>query len=340
MTSVDQKLKLLHLARIFEEETDDSHGLTGPQLIERLAQRGVSVERKTLYDDIKCLVAFGYDIQKYQRAPVEYGLAARDFQEGELLLLADAVQSSRFLTQRKSDALVKSIGKLGGRHVAADLKKRVHVEGRIKMQNESVFYNIDAIQRAIAVKRKVEFHYFKHDEFKKRVMQHAGDLYRETPVQLVYMGDCYYLVTWNDRHEGFANYRVDRMLHIEVSEEPATRNERIAEFDVAQYEQRTFGMFNGAAVPVTLLVEAGAMSAVIDRFGKDVASTAAGEGSARVHATVMESPTFFGWLATFGTQVVIEKPQALRDAYHDYLQRIVQVYEACDSHGDSLGGRR
>ena len=91
---------------------------------------------------------------------------------------------------------------------------------------------------------------------------------------------------------------------------------------------------------MTLLVEANAMSAVIDRFGKDVASTAAGEGSARVHATVMESPTFFGWLATFGTQVVIEKPQALRDAYHDYLQRIVQAYEACDSHGDSLGGRR
>ena len=326
MPKADQKLKLLYLAKIFEEETDDNHGLTGPQLIDRLADYGIALERKTLYRDIQCLIDFGYDIQKYQRAPVEYGLATRDFQESELYLLADAVQSSRFLTKRKSDALIKSLGKLGGKHIAADIRKRIHVEGRIKTQNESVYYNLDAIQRAIAAKRKVEFLYFKHDQNKNRVMQHDGRVYCETPVQLVYMNDCYYLVTWNDKHAGFTNYRVDRMLRIEVSKEHATRNERIAEFDVAQYEQRTFDMFNGEAVSVTLVVKETAMSAVLDRFGKEITTTPVGTDAARIHVTVMQSPTFFGWLATFGNDVTIEAPATLKSAYCNYLKGILANY--------------
>lgn len=154
---VANKLKLMHLARIFERETDDDHGLTAPQIIGKLAELGVNVERKTLYRDIDCLRAFGYNILKYNRAPVEYGLATRDFQEQELLLLADAVQSSKFLTESKSRSLVEGIGKLGSKYMDENLRKQVHVEGRIKSQNESVFYNIDAIQRAISLRRKIEF---------------------------------------------------------------------------------------------------------------------------------------------------------------------------------------
>ena len=184
---VASKLKLLHLARIFERETDDDHGLTAPQIIGKLAELGVNVERKTLYRDIDCLRAFGYNILKYNRAPVEYGLATRDFQEQELLLLADAVQSSKFLTESKSRSLVEGIGKLGSKYMDENLRKQVHVEGRIKSQNESVFYNIDAIQRAISLRRKIEFRYFKYDEHKKRVTSKHGDgseIYKETPVQL------------------------------------------------------------------------------------------------------------------------------------------------------------
>lgn len=327
MPQASQKLKLLYLARILEQETDDTHGLTGPQLIERLDQLGVHEERKTLYDDIAALQSFGYNIQKYQRRPIEYGLATRSFQREELLLMADAVQSSRSITQRKSDSLVRAIAGLGSRYMADDLRKRLHVEGRIKAQNESVYYNLDAIQRAMGAKRKVAFRYFKHNESKRRVLQHGGALYVETPVQLVYMNECYYLVVWNDKHEGFANYRVDRMLDIEVSDEDATHNKRIAEFDIGKYQQRVFDMFTGQPTGVTLLVKAGAMSAVLDRLGSEVTATPAGEGLARVHATVMESPTFFGWLATLGTDVRIEKPDSLKAAYLDYLQGIQEQYQ-------------
>lgn len=323
---VASKLKLLHLARIFESETDAEHGLTGPQLIARLAEAGISVERKTLYRDIACLQAFGYDIVKYDRRPVEYGLATRAFQEGQLLLLADAVQSSRFLTERKSRELVRLVGTLGSRHMAESLKKRLHVEGRIRSQNESAFNNLDAIQRAIDAARKVEFRYFKYDERKRKAWCHGGAVYVETPVQLIYMDDQYYLVAWNEKHQGFANYRVDRMSGIRVSDEEAVRNKQIASFKVDQYRQRAFGMYSGATVGMVLRVRASAMSTVIDRFGKDVAVRPLADGEALVNVTVMEAPTFYGWLATLGTQVRIESPQRARDAYADYLERIVDTY--------------
>lgn len=327
MSKEAQKLKMLHLVQIFEEETDDQHGLTTPQIIEKLAERGVEAERKALYHDFDCLRDMGYDIQKYQRSKVEYGLASRDFQEGELLLLADAVQSSRFLTAKKAASLVKSISKLGSKYMAKDLAKKIHVEGRIGTQNESVYYNVDAIQRALTAKRKVEFRYFKLDERKRRVEQHNGMPYIETPVQLLYMDDVYYLVVWNDAHQGFANYRVDRMKNIEVSAEEATRNEEIATFDAAKYQQRVFGMFGGESVPVTLRVKAHVMSSVVDRFGADVKSVPLEEGVARVSAVVLEAPTFYGWLVQFGDDIVIEAPESLRNSYVAYLRDVVATYE-------------
>lgn len=326
MSAANQRLKLLYLARILQEETDEGHGLTCPQLCERLAERGIKVERKTFYRDIQSLIDFGYDIQKIPHNPVEYALVTREFQDQELILMADAVQSSKFLTQRKADTLVAAIEKLGSKHLAASLKKRIHVEGRIKAQNESVFYNIDAIGRAISMRRKVEFKYFQYDANKKRVLRRNGAIYKETPVQLLYTNDCYYLVAWSEQHESFVNYRVDRMLSINVSEEEATRNKSIAAFDATQYQQRSFDMFNGQPTTVTLLAKASAMNAVVDRFGEDVLVTPAEKDIARVHVTIMESPTFYGWLAQFGEDITIEAPQSTRAAYAAHLHSILRSY--------------
>ena len=326
MATTAQKLKLLHLARILETETDHDHGLTGPQLIERLAELGISVERKTLYRDLDCLREFGYEIGKYQCAPVEYRLENHVLEESELLLLADAVQSSRFLTERKIAKLMKCISRLGSKYWAEEMKKSLHVEGRIHSQNESVYYNLDAIQKAITAKKKICFQYFKYDNRKNRTPQHDGRVYEVTPLHLVYMDDCYYLVAWSDKYQGTTNYRVDRMKRIDVSEEDATRNEGTAKFDAAKYQERVFGMYSGDAIVVTLLVKPDAISTVIDRFGEKVDAEAIEDGSMRVRAKVMQAPTFYGWLATLGTNVIIEQPQSLKDAYRTYLQGIIEQY--------------
>lgn len=331
MPQENQKLKLLHLVRLFHEETDPDHGLTMPQILEHLAGKGITAERKAIYRDIEALRSFGPDITTLPRRPVEYALASREFSLSEMLLLADAVQGSRFLTQGKSDALVRSIKTLGSRHQAKALAKRTHVEGRVKTQNESVFSNVDCIHEALREKRKVSFKYFKYGADKRRVMQHGGQSYVETPVQLVYSDGFYYLIAYNDRHDSLVTYRVDRMTSLMICDEKAARSELISSFDVAEHERRAFGMYQGDPVPLTLRVREDAMSGVIDRLGRDVTATPAGEGWAHVAATAMASPVLFGWLAQFGDAVVVEKPTSLARAYADHLRAILAA------HGEGLG---
>ncbi|MGI6536570.1 MAG: helix-turn-helix transcriptional regulator [Eggerthellaceae bacterium] len=334
MPRENQKLKLLYLAKIFQEETDGKVGLTMPQIIEHLREYGISAERKALYRDIKALREFGMDIRRYNRSPMQYALANREFSQPELLLLVDAVQSSRFLDIEKSRELIDSIRTLASKRQREALSKRMHVEGRIKMQNESVFYNVDIVQEAIQAHHKVSFHYFKYDVEKKKERQHGGDRYLESPVELIYSDGYYYLVAYNDKHDDFTNYRVDRMTEVMVSDEPATRNERIALFDPEAYTAQAFSMFNGEPKTISLIVDGDVMSSIVDRFGSDVESHALDESHARVYARVKVSDVFYGWLAQFGTKVRVEKPQSVVQGYTDYLQRIVDAYRE----GGAAGG--
>jgi predicted DNA-binding transcriptional regulator YafY len=327
MTEIGKRMKILYLMRIFNEETDEAVGLTMPQIIGRLSEMGISAERKAVYRDIEALRQFGMDIRVFQRAPVEYALVNRRFSLPELLLMTDAVQSSRFLTKGKSEDLVRSIKTLASKREAKSLSKRMHVEGRIKMQNESVYHNVDIIQEALRLKRKVEFQYYKYDLEKNKKLQHDGMVYMETPVQLIYSDGYYYLVVYNDKHTNFTNYRVDRMVEVKISEERATRNADIATFDVTEYESRAFGMYRGEAISVDLLVKEDAMSGVIDRFGKDVQVTPYDDEHAKVHAVVMESPVFYGWVAQYGDSIRIVQPKRLVDGYVDYLKGIIGSYE-------------
>ena len=321
-----QKLKLLYLMQMLYEQTDEAHGLTTPELIEGLAERGIDAERKSVYRDIETLRSFGMDIVKLPTRPVSYALGSRTFSGAELMLLTDAVQSSRFLTQRMANRLAAGVATLGSRHQVRSLKKHVHVEGRIKMQNESVFHHVDTIHEALSQRRKVAFRYVKYDAAKRPVPQKEGRTYCETPVRLIYSEGCYYLIAYNDKHESFPTYRVDRMQGLRIADEPAARNQAIATFDAEAYSARTFSMFGGTTQRVTLRVDESVMGALIDRFGKDVESTVAEDGAARAYVTVAPSPVFFGWLAQFGRAMRIEAPAALVAEYAAYLREILEDY--------------
>ena len=327
----NQKLKILHLRQMLLDETDDEHGLTMAEIIERLAEKGISAERKAIYRDLDALRDYGMDIIKrsgVETGVAEYAVGSREFEMPELLLLVDAVQSSRFLTERKSLALVHHIGKLASRYQADMLAGRVHVEGRIKMQNESIYYNVNDIQQAIARRRKIAFRYLSYDVDKKAVLRKDGKLYRENPLCLVYRDDFYYLVTYNDRHEAFLKYRVDRMRNIKIVDEPVTRNAAIATFDVDSYVQQSFSMYNGDPRMVELVVDPDLAGPIIDRFGKDVQMMRTEDGMARVDVRVMVSATFFGWLAQFGTKARIVAPTDVAERYRDFLAEIVANYGA------------
>ncbi len=321
-----RKAKILYLRDILLEETDDEHGLSMPQLIERLQEKGIEAERKAIYDDLDTLQAYGLDVIKRRGATTEYAVGGRAFELPELLLLADAVQSSRFLTVKKSSALIGKLQKFTSLHNKRLFDKSMHVAGRIKMQNESIYYNIDTIQEAIRRRNKIVFYYSEYGIDKKAVLRREGKQYQECPIDLIYKDENYYLCTYNETHESCLRYRVDRMVNIEITEEPIPHLDVIKGFDVQEFASRAFGMFGGEPVNAVLIVRRSLIDSIIDRFGNDVLVYKVDENRAKVHVSILKSNVFFGWLAQFGSNIVIESPYSLALEYQEYLKGIIATY--------------
>lgn len=322
-----QKLKVLHLMDILRTETDPEHGLTMPQLIEKLAERGIGAERKGLYKDIETLREFGMDVRQLKRQPVQYALCERDFDLSQLTLLVDAVQSSRFLSDGASRALVRSVRQLASAEEKKALNKQVHVHGRPKRQDQSDFASVDLLQRAMAEKSKVSFRYYRYGAGKERVARKGGAAHVATPVNLTYSDGSYYLVAYSAADGEIRNYRVDRMGQIAVTGEPAERNEAIASYDPEEAARTAFGMYGGERVVATMRVDADLMNVVVDRFGRDVDAVPSDDGeAATITVPVRVSPVLYGWLATLGDGAEILGPKSLRDGYAEWLKGILRNY--------------
>ena len=323
----NQKEKLLTLLRVLQAESDREQGLTMPQIIERLEEAGLSAERKSVYRDLEALRNAGFDVRTLPTRPVQYALVRTDLGFDDVMMLIDVVQSSPFLTERKSNQLVKNLKDLVSRRERRSLDKRVHVQGRIRNQNESIFHNVDRIHEAMQLKRKVEFLYYSFDTSLKRVARHGGKRYAVTPVRIVFSENNYYLVAYVDGEGSddgeFRTYRIDRMRIAQLSDMPATRNSAIANYGPEEFAYQSFGMFHGNRVTATLHVEAPLMDAIVDRFGRDVEVVKSTDKFADVRVKVQKSPQFFGWIAGLSGHVTIRAPKRLAAEYRDWLQSLV-----------------
>lgn len=318
------KLKLLALVRILQAETDSNQGLSMPQIIERLAEQGITAERKAIYRDINALQEAGFDIQTLPKRPVEYVLVRNQLNFDDVMMLVDIVQSSRFITQSKSNQLVKSLKSLVSERERKLLSKRVHVQDRIKNPSGSIFHNVDTIHEALQRKRKIEFLYFSYDANLKRVPRHGGKRYVLTPVKVVYADNNYYLAAYDDEDKKIKTYRIDRMELLQVSESPAVRNETVANYEYEDFAYRSFSMFHGVPECVTLRVDNQLMDVIVDTFGQDVSVTLHDGSSSDIRANVRVSPQFFGWVAGLDGKAVIKAPKHVKAAYNDWLRSLIQ----------------
>jgi predicted DNA-binding transcriptional regulator YafY len=323
----NQKLKLLFLMQMFMQKTDDENGLTMAQIISGLDAKGVKAERKSIYDDINYLREFGLDIITSKGQTTEYYIGSREFEFPELILLVDAVQCSKFLTEKKSNSLIKKLETLASASQVKLLQRQVFVAGRVKMQNESIFYNVDSIQRALISRKKISFSYYDYDVEKKKVARRDGHIYIVTPIGLVYIDDYYYLVTYSEKYEGFANYRVDRMLNIDILEERGDIVPSSRAFNISEYCQRKISMFGGEDTRVQLVLDKSLMNPLIDRFGKDVRVEKEGDEAARAYIAIASSGPFFGWLTQFGDLIRIDKPESLKQEFLKFLKKIQKQYK-------------
>lgn len=267
----NQKLRLIYLAKIFMEKTDEEHYLTTTQLIDALSAYGISVERKTIYTDMESLRTVGLDIIGQQVGKVYYyHLGGRQFELAELKLLVDSVQSAKFITEKKSNQLIKKLEGLTSKYEAKQLQRQVYVAGRIKAHNESIYYNVDQIHTAIGNNVKIQFQYFQWNVNKEQVLRHHGKTYCISPWALSWDDENYYLVGFDNEADQIKHYRVDKMLKLKLTSEKREGEEYFKQFNMAAYAKKMFGMFGGEEEIVKLRCKNEFAGVIIDRFGKDV----------------------------------------------------------------------
>ena len=309
--SANQKLKLLYLMRILLTETDESHMLTANELLARLAGYEIIAERKTLYDDIEALRRFGVDIVMERSKTFGYYVAGRDFELPELKLLADAVQASKFITEKKSMELIRKLESLVSKYDAGKLRRQVFIRNRVKSMNESIYYSVDALHEAIAEGKKISFKYFDYNVQKKQVFRRGGALYVVSPAALTWNEENYYLIAYSQERGAITHFRVDRMSGVKKLDEQ--RDPAAAGFKLAEYSRKVFGMFGGEESDVSLRVNNQIIGAIVDRFGKDIIMIPDGDEHFTVSVRVAISPIFCGWLFQFGELCQVLSPQSLID---------------------------
>ena len=328
-----QKLKLLALQKILLEKTDEEHGFTVTELIEELEKYGIRAERKSLYDDLKNLELFGLDICRIKSNTTRYYIGNRDFQLPELKLLVDAIQSSKFITRKKSLELIGKIQKLVSENQGRELKRQIFITNRVKTLNEKIYYNVDTIHSAILKKCRVEFIYMQwqiNPENRcqlEKVARRDGKSYNVLPLSLCWDDENYYLIGYDAEAEKIKHYRVDKMESIRLAEKVDSDNEIYKDFDPAGYSKKVFSMYGGEEVEVTLIIDNSLAGVIADRFGSDVFITQKDENNFMVTAKIAISPQFFAWLFGLGDKVKIESPDYVAEEYHNRLKATCEKYQ-------------
>lgn len=321
------KIKLLKIWEILKQESDEDRPLTTSMIIDRLADHGISCDRRTLYADINELIKNGYDI-KYRHGQHSnlYYIEKRAFDIPELRIMMDAVQAANFITEQKSAELIDKIAALGGSNQARLLKSNVVEFNTTKHSNEDIYLNVSTLSDGISCGKKVSFRYFDLD-CNKRVLRKNGDKYIVNPVNLVYTNDNYYLIGYHDNHNAVTTYRVDRMQDVEVTDEDINAAARPQSLDVSEHRKQAFSMFGGESVEVSFEADKSILDVIYDKFGEDLPVYCKPDNRVTFSAAVQLSPVFFGWCCMLGEKLKIVGPDSVVKAYINYIDGIISDYK-------------
>lgn len=324
----NQKLKLSMLCKIMQEETDDEHWLTLQQIIKKLEAYDITAERKSLYDDFKCMDdKLDVEIIKEQIGrETYYHVGARQFQLAEVKLLIDAIQSSKFISQNKSKELIKKMKGFVSKYQADKLQRQVYVNDRVKTMNESTYYAVDDLHAAIAENKKVTFQYCSWTVEKNLEPRKDGALYKVSPWALTWADENYYLVAYDSEAGKVKHYRVDKMLHLDKIDEKREGEEFFNNFDMGTYALENFSMFGGDIKRVHIEFPNDKVGIFIDRFGKDIQIRKVTDDRSMIAVDVAVSSQFFGWIFSLGKDVKVTGPDAVVEKMREEAKAFLKNY--------------
>jgi predicted DNA-binding transcriptional regulator YafY len=301
----ESQIRILHLFQFLYRNTDEMNPASVADILRFWELQGICSERKQVYKDIALLQDFGVDVIRIKSTQNHYFIGDRLFELPELKLLVDAVESSRFITSKKSGDLIRKLGQLTSNTQAEQLDRHIYMDGMPKPSNEAIYYIVDTIQSSIQSNQQISFQYYEYLPTKEKVLKHQGYRYQFTPYALIWNRDHYYVVGWSEKHMKLSQFRVDRMTSVEMMDQPG---HQLLGFELAEYVQKVFGMYPDDLQMVTLFCENDVMRSIIDRFGEGVRTEIVDDDHFQAVVEVAPSPPFFGWIFTFAGKIRILKP--------------------------------
>lgn len=301
----ESKSRLLYMLKYLWQNTDAEHYATTADILAFLKGNGISCDRKTIPGDIAKLCDIGIDIEEERSRENRYSLSSHLFTLPELKLLIDAVESSKFITVKKSAELIEKLSQMTSIHQAAELKSNLYVSERVKPLNEQIYYLVDNINTAINRGKQISFRYFHYDQHRKEVPNNDGKRYFFSPYCLVWNEDHYYAIGYSEKHRKLGTFRVDRMKEVEILSADAAA--KPADFNLPEFTRRVFDMYDGETKKVTLVCKNDLMNYIVDRFGDEVDTVPGDCGHFRAVAEVSVSQTFshgcFSSTEIYGSQL-------------------------------------
>lgn len=317
------KLIPLYIRDYLEQNTDQDHPANAQTLIHMLAGHNIICERKTIYSSISALQDYGVDIVNIRGKNGGYYIASRNFELSELKLLIDAVQSSRFLTEKKSRELIEKLCQQCNRFDASLMHRDIVIERRVKSMNETIYFNVDAIQEAISQNRQISFRYFDWGMDGKR--HYREKEYLASPYGLCQNNENCYLLAHSPRH-GVTHYRVDRMSDIVLTEQKRAPCPELTGKKLVSHANQLFQMYSGETLQVKLRFHKSLVNAVFDRFGRQTMLIPDDEEHFTFTAEVAVSPLFLSWVIGFGEKAQILHPQSVVDACAELCQTAISSH--------------
>ncbi|MCD8099387.1 MAG: WYL domain-containing protein [Oscillospiraceae bacterium] len=320
-----QKIKLVKLLDLLRQESDEQHPFTTNQICDYMLSIDIPCDRRVVSHDVALLNEMDIEVlETWVGKSKAYYIEDRSFSVPELKILIDAVQAASFITEKKTGELIDKLAHLGGTHRAEILKSNLVCFNTRKHSNEHIYYNVDALEDAIQRQKKAIFRYFDIDIDRAKVYRRDGHHYAVEPVALVYNEDNYYLIAYSDKHDGTANYRVDRMDSVEALDEDISKKAVELRSQVAEYTGQAVKMYGGELKTVMLEFDRNLNGAVYDRFGENVNMMTSGKERNIATVKVQISPTFWGWLFQFGKQMRVISPD---EVVKEYTARLEEVLE-------------
>ena len=326
-----QKVKLLYIIKILTEFTDEDHPLSATEICEKLATYDITAERKAIYDDINCLVDFGYDIISTRVPKNGYFLASREFELPEVFLLSDAVRTAKFISEKKTRELTKKLDKLVSNYQSKSNLRGIYIDSSSKTHNEELFYNIDRINTAIKSGKKIKFTY------SKKVLREGRQIVTESktrvvsPYAMTWQFDYYYLIGNYDKYDNLMNLRIDRIHSVEITDEPIRHFSEVSNysdtFDVADYTKKLFGMFGGNMQEVKLRCSNKILEQVTDRFGDSIFITNVTDATFDFTVKAAVSDALVTWIMNYEDKIEVINPTELRDKIVNRVKQLLEIYK-------------